>query len=120
MEKAFRFHLIYASAAIVLLMAIMYVSLLDKVELPEAPVIQADKIVHFTMYFILSLAIYKGFFNKKLLKSILIASLLSFLYGLIVEILQFSLTSTRMFDIFDIFANGIGTIFAYLIVNKYL
>ena len=120
MERAFKFHPIYAFVALVLLMAIMYVSLLEKIELPEAPIIQVDKVVHFTMYFILSISIYKGFFNKKLFLSIAFACFLSFLYGLTVEFLQYFLTSTRMFDIFDIFANGIGTIFAYLTVNKYL
>lgn len=120
MENPIKVHLIFACTAIVLFMTVMYVSLLPKVELPEAPVMQADKMVHFTMYFILSLVSYKGFFDKKLRQSILFACLLSFLYGIIVEFLQSSLTSTRMFDVFDIFANGIGTIFAYFVVNKYL
>lgn len=120
MEKPAQFHLIYASIAIVLMAAVMYVSLLEQVELPQAPIFQADKLVHFSMYFILSLAIYKGFFNKNLILSIVIACFASFFYGLIVEFLQYFLTSSRMFDIFDIFANGIGSIFAYLIVNKYL
>ena len=120
MENPIKFHLIFACTAIVLFMTVMYVSLLPKVELPEAPVFQADKLVHFTMYFILSIVSYKGFFNKKLAQSILFACILSFLYGIIVEFLQSSLTSTRMFDVFDIFANGIGTIFAYFVVNKYL
>jgi len=120
MEKIFKFHLLYAVIAIVLLMAIMYVSLLETIELPESPVIQVDKLVHLIMYCVLSIALYKGFLNKKIFFSIVMACILSFLYGLIVEFLQYSLTSTRMFDIFDIFANGIGTMFAYLIVNKYL
>ena len=120
MEKPIQFHLIFAGIAIVLMVTVMYVSLLEQVELPQAPIIQADKIVHFGMYFILSISIYKGFFNKKLIFSIVIACFLSFFYGLIVEFLQYFLTSSRMFDIFDIFANGIGSIFAYLVVNKYL
>lgn len=120
MENPIRIHLVYASTAIVLFAIVMYVSLLPKVELPEAPIIQADKFVHFGMYALLSLVTFKGFFNKKLKWSILIACLIAFLYGFIVEVLQYSLTTTRMFDVFDIFANGIGTIFAYFVVNKYL
>lgn len=120
MEKYFKLHLKYAFIAIVLLVAVMYVSLLPKIELPKTTIFQADKIVHFSMYFVLSVMIFKGFFNKKLNQSLLIACVLSFLYGFIVEILQYSLTSTRMFDVFDIFANGMGAIFAYLIVSKYL
>ncbi|MCB0537436.1 MAG: VanZ family protein [Chitinophagales bacterium] len=120
MEKYFNLHLKYAFIAIVLLVAIMYVSLLPKIELPKTNIFQADKIVHFSMYFILSVALFKGFFNVNLKKSLTFACVLSFLYGFIVEILQYSLTSTRMFDVFDIFANGMGAIFAYLIVSKYL
>lgn len=120
MEKYCKLHLKYAFIAIVLLMAIMYVSLLPKIELPKTNIFQADKIVHFGMYFILSCTIFKGFLNKRERKSLTIACILSFLYGFIVEILQYSLTTTRMFDVFDIFANGMGAIFAYLIVSKYL
>jgi VanZ family protein len=120
MENPIRIHLIFACTAIVLFATVMYISLLPKVEIPEAPIIQADKFVHFSMYFLLTLVSYKGFFNKKLKSSILMACGIAFLYGIIVEVLQYSLTTTRMFDVFDIFANGIGTIFAYFAVNKYL
>lgn len=54
MEFNVKIHPIYASFAIVLLIGIMYVSLLPKAELPEAPMIQADKLVHFSMYAILA------------------------------------------------------------------
>lgn len=120
MESPLKLHLIYAFAAIVLFIAIMYVSLLPKVELPEAPVIQADKLVHFSMYAILSFFSYKGFFNVKQARAIAFACVLSFFYGFIVECSQYYFTTSRMFDVFDIFANGIGTMFAYFVLNKYL
>lgn len=120
MENPIKIHPIFAFTAIVLFAIVMYVSLLPKEELPEAPIIQADKFIHFSMYFLLSVITFKGFFNKNLKKSILFACGIAFLYGIIVEVLQYSLTTTRMFDVFDIFANGIGTIFAYFVVNKYL
>lgn len=120
MESPLKIHPIYASIAIVLLTLIMYASLLPKVELPKAPVMQADKFVHFSMYALLSFILFKGFFNKKLTLSLGIACLLSFFYGFIVECAQYYFSSTRMFDVFDIFANGIGAIFAYVVVNKYL
>lgn len=120
MEIPGKMHPIYASFAIVLLIGIMYVSLLPKVELPEAPIMQADKLVHFSMYAVLAYFIHKGFFNQKLAKAVGLACLMSFLYGFIVECSQYYFTSTRMFDVFDIFANGTGAIFAYIVVNKYL
>ena len=120
METSIKIHPGYTSIAIVLLVAIMYVSLLPSIELPKAPVMQADKIVHFSMYSLLSFVLYKAFFNKKLWRSIGFACMLSFFYGFIVECSQYYFTSTRMFDVFDIFANGTGAMFAYVIVNKYL
>ncbi|MCD8528436.1 MAG: VanZ family protein [Chitinophagales bacterium] len=119
MEKAIKIHPIFAGTSIVLLVAIMYVSLLPNEELPKVNLIQADKLVHISMYFILSLFLFKGFIGKKQGKVVAIVCLLSFLYGFIVEVLQYSLPTGRMFDIFDIFANGIGAIFAYFIVTKY-
>lgn len=120
MENPFKIHPIYAFVAIVLICLIMYVSLLPKLELPDAPVMQADKLVHFSMYALLSVVLFKGFFNKKLHIAVGIACILSFFYGFIVECSQYYFSSTRMFDVFDIFANGTGAIFAYVIVNKYL
>lgn len=120
MESPVKLHPIYASIAIVLFIGIMYVSLLPKVELPEAPIMQADKLVHFSMYAVLAYFIHKGFFNQRLAKSVGLACLMSFLYGFIVECSQYYFTSSRMFDVFDIFANGTGAIFAYIVVNKYL
>jgi VanZ family protein len=115
-----KIHPIYASFAIVLLVGIMYVSLLPKAELPQATLLQADKLVHFSMYAILAYFIHKGFFNQKLANAIGLACLMSILYGFIVECSQYYFTSSRMFDVFDIFANGTGAIFAYIVVNKYL
>lgn len=120
MESPIKIHPIFACTAIVLLSGIWYLSLLPKIELPETKVFQADKIVHMSMYFLLSLAIYKGFFNKKLVLAISIACFVSFFNGIIVEFAQDLLTHTRKFDVFDIFANGLGTILAYLGVSKYL
>lgn len=119
MEKAFKIHPIFASVSIVLLVAIMYASLLPKVELPDVNFFQADKLVHAFMYFVLSISLYKGFAKDKLLKTVAIVCIMSFLYGIIVEVLQYFLPTGRMFDIFDIFANGIGALFAYFVVNKY-
>lgn len=120
METSIKIHPVYTSIAIVLLVVIMYVSLLPTIELPKAPVIQADKIIHFSMYSLLSFVLYKAFFNRKLWQGIGFACALSFFYGFIVECSQYYYTSTRMFDVFDILANGIGAMFAYVIVNKYL
>lgn len=120
MEKRIPHHLISAIIAIVLYAVVLYVSLLPKTELPEVHLFQVDKIVHFSMYFVLSIVTYWGFFKQKNFKNVLFACALAFLYGCIVEVLQFFVAEGRMFDNFDILANGLGTIFAYFVVNKYL
>ena len=120
METSIKIHPGYTSIAIVLLVAIMYFSLLPSIELPKAPVMQADKFIHFNMYSLLTIVLYKAFFIRKLWWSIGFACVLSFFYGFIVECSQYYFTSTRMFDVFDILANGTGAMFAYVIVNKYL
>ncbi len=117
MEKLYKFHPIFASNAIVLLLIILYASLLPKTELPSSTFIQLDKLVHMGMYGSLSLLIFKGFFENSV-KALALACILSFFYGFFLEILQYFLTTTRMFDVFDIFANGLGTTISYLLVKK--
>jgi VanZ family protein len=120
MEKLYKFHPIFATIAIVLIMIILLASLVPKTELPTSSWVQLDKLVHFGMYGSLSFFIFKGFFVENSVKALAIACILSFFYGFIVEFLQYFLTTTRMFDVFDIFANGIGTIISYLLVKKFI
>lgn len=120
METSIKIHPVYTSIAIGLIVVIMYISLLPSIELPKAPVMQADKFIHFSIYSLLTFVLHKAFFIRKSWWSIGFACVLSFFYGLIVEYSQYYFTSTRMFDVFDIFANGTGAMFAYVIVNKYL
>jgi hypothetical protein len=69
-----------------------------------------DKIVHFSMYFILNYLFLKSrSVNNYLFSSILI------LYGIIIEVLQELFTVSRHFDIYDIFANSFGVIVALML-----
>lgn len=79
----------------------------------------ADKIVHFMMYFFLSLFWSIGL--KRQNRSLLLhryalwfSTLGSFLLGFVLEISQEFLTLTRYFDALDLIANGIGCIFGVL------
>jgi VanZ family protein len=120
MEKLYKLHPIFASIAIVLLMTILYESLLPKTALPSSSIFHLDKWVHAGMYGSLSFFIFKGFLGGKSLKALAFACLLSFFYGFFVEFLQYFLTTTRMFDVFDIFAKGLGTTISYLLVKKFI
>tara|TARA_B110000037_G_scaffold222605_1_gene298273 strand:- start:2014 stop:2403 length:390 start_codon:yes stop_codon:yes gene_type:complete len=120
MNKLFKIHLYYAAIAIILLILIVYVSLLPAQEIPKVGVQNLDKFVHAFIYFILASFMLLGFVNLKH-RSIFVKSipiLLSFFYGFLIEILQEYTTSTRLFEIFDILANGIGCMLAFIVMKK--
>jgi len=120
MENYFKIHLKYAIIAIVLLFSIVYVSLMPSSGLPKVTFKHLDKIVHLSMYFILSIFMLLGFANLKH-KSIFVKSIpivLSFFCSFSIEILQETVTSGRMFEIFDILANGIGCLIAFFVMKS--
>lgn len=120
MEKLFKIHLYYAIVAIVLLILIAYVSLLPGEEIPKVGIKNVDKLVHAVMYFILSSFMLLGFGNLKH-RSIFVKSipiLVSFFCSFLIELLQEYTTSTRLFEIFDILANGIGCVIAFIVMKK--
>jgi VanZ family protein len=78
----------------------------------------SDKSVHVFGYFLLTLSwllTYK--FKAKQLKFNVLISLIVFVYGIIIEALQGTLTNNRQLDFYDIFANLIGIIVAFVFFN---
>lgn len=73
-----------------------------------------DKMVHFVMYGILSfLLLWTGEKVSKTrleLQNLLVVILVSSGFGILMEILQKTLTTVRNFDIYDIIANIIGVL----------
>ena len=84
----------------------------------------ADKIVHFTFYFFATLI---GSFalreHKRSEISLKSAAkkmfLFSVLYGMIIEILQYSFTQNRHGDFFDFAANSIGAFCGWILIKYY-
>jgi len=70
-----------------------------------------DKLVHFVMYFTLTIVL---LFENRLIiknaKSLLVLSVIPFIFGSIIEILQTWLTVSRRGDFFDALINLIGII----------
>ena len=105
--------------SIFIALIILYLSLtgsdtFDKVPLFNIP--HLDKIVHFLMYAGLMTVIL--FENRKILilqSQILFAALIPFFYGILMELLQASLTDTRSGNIYDALFNTSGIIAAVLI-----
>lgn len=88
-------------------------------KIPDIDVDSGDKYVHFLAYCIMFVLWFNAFFTNVIvskIKSILYAFLVSFIFGIIIEILQGVATSTRMLDLYDIVANTVGIILGIAIV----
>ena len=81
---------------------------------PKIKIIGNDKLVHFLFYLVFvifwGLAKIQSYFK---LKYDLIIVFIAILYGIIIEVLQGLLTTTREPDLYDVFANSLGAIIGY-------
>ena len=108
---------------IVWLAIICYGLFIPANELPTKPFMNIphfDKMVHFSMFFLLCLLLFRPF--KKLeLKYYFLAPLISIAFGALLEWAQQTISVTRSSDIFDFMANASGiafaTLFYYLLVS---
>jgi len=105
--------------SILVALVIMYLSLtsshtFDKVSFINIPFL--DKIVHFGMYFGVMLVII--FENRKIIKSIrqlFLIALIPLFYGILMEILQSTLTTTRSGSFYDVLFNLAGILTSLLL-----
>lgn len=80
-----------------------------------------DKILHLVTYIILTV-LWSNYFihllpNTKTVKVLTIVVLFLTVYGIVIEVLQSKLTSSRVYDINDIVANLLGIAIGVLIFN---
>ena len=75
-----------------------------------------DKVYHLIAYLTLTLCWLFSFYRKPSLKYIII--ILCILFGIIIEILQSTLTVYRTADYKDIIANTVGIVLGLLIFNQ--
>ena len=88
-------------------------------EWPKPEIESGDKLFHFFAYFALTLLWFKAFSLQgasSTRQAVLKASVLAFVFGIIIEILQGTLTNTRALDGYDVLANTLGTLLAGLVV----
>ncbi len=80
----------------------------------------ADKFIHFGIYFSFTLLwffVFYGFnFKNNLNKAIIKSSLFAFFNGIFIELLQEIFTKSRSADLNDIFANTFGILFSVLCI----
>ncbi|CAM3531947.1 VanZ family protein [Zobellia roscoffensis] len=82
-----------------------------------------DKVVHFSFYFgaaFLAVLFIKEITNGtiELRKAVFLAVIGAIIYGIIIEVLQYSFTADRHGDILDALANSVGAIFGSLAVKS--
>ncbi len=105
-----------------LLFSILITSAIAYLSLVKAPVIpyevsNLDKVQHSFAYFVLTLS---WFFTLKnnFLKYKHVVVISCFFYGILLEVLQSTITSLRTGDVFDVFANSIGVTAAFFVFNR--
>jgi VanZ family protein len=104
--------------SLLLSIMIFYLSLKNAAELNKVQFLNIphfDKIAHFFMYFALMLAIIFETRNSAIKTgSLLQLSVIPFLYGIFLEILQSTITTTRNGNTYDVIFNSLGIIVSIL------
>ncbi|WP_194766942.1 VanZ family protein [Tamlana sp. I1] len=88
-------------------------------DLPDVGISFADKVFHFLAYGLLTILWYTTFvltFNFKRNQALKFAFILAVIFGIVIEVLQGTLTVTRSLDVYDMVANTIGAILASLVL----
>jgi VanZ family protein len=105
--------------SILVALVILYLSLASSDTFMKVPLIgipNIDKVIHFLMYFgLMSVIIIE---NRKTIKSnkqLFLVALIPLFYGILMELLQLTLTSTRSGSLFDIAFNSAGIIVSILL-----
>jgi len=102
--------------AILITLGIAIVSL---IKLGKSPIQinHLDKIKHAFAYFVLSLVWFIALRTTKINKYLI--AFCCFLYGIIIEVLQVTITSHRSGEILDVIANTTGILIAIIIYNSF-
>ena len=104
------------SVTVIYTIAIAVLSLAHLTELPELNTGVDDKIEHFVLYAGLCLFWFMSLYVLKTKSSLLIASLLSIVFGGVIEVLQGVVSIYRTTDIFDFVANCLGVLTIALVI----
>ena len=106
--------------------ALTVVCLIDLNGVIEVKISSGDKIFHSLSYVVLTfLWYYTLYYNLKFNKgeSLIYAVVISIIFGIVIEVLQETVTTYRSSDIIDILANSFGAILAAVVIaikNKYI
>ena len=112
---------IYFYSAIFWSGLILYLCLENADNLKEITIPNFDKVIHIVFHFVFTI-LWFLYLKKKLnslnnFKTLSMALVLSFIFGIIIEVLQEFFTTTRSADIFDILSNVLGSLLGVILIN---
>ena len=113
-SSEFKVFIAFAYTALVTVTSLISISNVPTIKLPYK-----DKIIHL-LFYLLMVIIWFWSIKKKNYKNLTIIVVISIIYGIIIEVLQKELTQYRTFDKYDILANTMGAIVAYLFCMWFL
>lgn len=107
----------------VVLITLLSLFSFSNTDLPSVKIPNIDKLVHFTFYSVatvLGVLSLKEFFNVKKVKSLIVWYLVFSLiaYGIIIEVLQSTVTVTRSAEFLDFVANTTGVFVGLIVANR--
>ena len=112
---------IYFYSAIFWSGLILYLCLENADNLKEITIPNFDQVIHIVFHFVFTI-LWFLYLKKKLnslnnFKTLSMALVLSFIFGIIIEVLQEFFTTTRSADIFDILSNVLGSLLGVISIN---
>ena len=108
-------------ALVVLLTYVTLITVLSLMSIGNLPSLGSkidDKIYHFVAYTIMAFLFYNWFRRLRVKRAFMYAVIISAIYGIIIEVLQYKLNPDRTFDMLDILANSFGAFFGLWIILK--
>ena len=103
---------VFLYAAIFWSILIIYFCLKNANDLRHINIVGFDKVIHVVFHFVFTvlwfLYVQKKFISTKKIRLALGSFVFSFLFGIVIEIMQETFTTTRSADLFDILANLLG------------
>lgn len=105
---------------------ILFFCLENANDIPQLQILYIDKAIHVIFHFVFTI-LWFLYLKKKLIcsnnaKPLLFAVVFSFVFGILVEIMQEIFTTTRSADIFDVLSNLVGAVLAsiaIILLNTY-
>lgn len=109
-------------AAIAWTLLVFYLCLMKTSNVPKFSFQNIDKLAHFAFHFgfVILWILYLQLSMKSKTIRLIWVVFVSILFGILIEVLQELCTTTRSADVFDMLANSLGAIVAYIFYKNYL